>query len=181
MSATTERAPHQSRSAPMSPRAENFGSQVAGVAAYLAELPRGDRAVLRRLEKDRESVPPEVFWRIVERYEIPQRAEVEDFWLGVLPLMVKHPHQREARPGRVLARAGISNARVERWLRLDAKGALREAGRLLSKVKDPIDWVSFGFLLRRWDDKSRRDFARDFFLSAARLERADETTTPGDE
>lgn len=146
-----------------------------GVAGYVARenLPRGPRAQLRRLEADPARIPPQVFWDLVDRYGI-ERGEEEDFWLQVVPLMVRHPHEPGSLPGAALARAGVSAARVERWLRLDRAGARREAGRLLSHLGDGgLDWpgsrygwnVGFGPLLHDWTAEQRRAFARQFFLS----------------
>jgi CRISPR type I-E-associated protein CasB/Cse2 len=142
--------------------------QLLGVAGYVANLRRGPRAVLRRLSTDPSAVPPQEFWDVVERYGILQRDE--NLWLRLIPLMVRHPHA-EVRPGASLARAGVSAARIERWLRQDADGALAEAGRLLSHLGDGgLNWPRLGRLLHDWDrpghgPRLRRDLARDFFLS----------------
>src|SRR5690606_6786074 len=117
-------------------------TRLAGIAGYLEKLPRGERAEIRRLRWGA-TMPPEVFWRIVERYDIDESDE--PFWIAVLPLMVKHAHGRKRRPGAVLEAAGVSSARLERWLRLDRQSAWRETGRLLSRVQEPLDWVQLGF------------------------------------
>lgn len=140
----------------------------AGVAGYVDNLRAGEQAELRRLRGRYRELPPEVFWRIVDRYGIPPYQE--EFWMAVLPLMVEHPHEPQCRTGRVLARSGVSSARLEKWLRLDQQGALDEAGRLLSQVEGPINWVQFGFLLSLWNhpehgERNRRELARDFFLA----------------
>jgi CRISPR type I-E-associated protein CasB/Cse2 len=165
--ATTRGAP-QERSAPTSDRRTaapmSFRDQVFGVARDLSKLRRGPRAVLRRIHSDPRHIPPQPFWDLVARYEIPERDE--PFWLKVIPLMVVYPHRLEAPPGRALAAAGVSPARVERWLRLDASAARNEAHRLLSHLKEGgLNWVSFAYLLRDWTDQQRRGFAREFFLS----------------
>lgn len=151
-------------------RSSIIAKRLAGAAGYVSQLQRGDRAMLRRLRGRYSEVPPEPFWRIVERYEIPEGDREDRFWMSVLPLMVQHAHQRGSRPGRVLCRAGVSPARLERWLRRDCEGAWAEADRLLSQVDQPFDWVQFGFLLYYWDhrqygEKNRRRLARDYFLS----------------
>ncbi len=146
-------------------KARSLFQQLAGVAGYVQALPRGERAELRRLNRPERDVPPEVFWRIVGRYEIALRDE--GFWLAVLPLMVGHPHQPGVRPGDALANAEVKGSRLERWLRLDRERALQEAGRLLSKVDGGFDWSSFGHLLRYWSERDRRRIAREFFLSPA--------------
>jgi hypothetical protein len=161
-------------------REHTLGSRVNGIAKYIEQLPRGDLAELRRIRQHSAQIPPEVFWRIVERYQI--HPADESFWKSILPLMVKYPHVRDARPGHVLEGAGVSAARVERWLRLDQDGALREADRLFSKHKAGIDWVQFGYLLQFWDEqdrKQRNGFARDFFLSRSR--RNAQSSTKGGE
>lgn len=145
----------------------DLASTFAGVAGYVDNLPTGERAELRRLRGQYREMPPEVFWRIVDRYDIPPRDE--DFWIDVVPLMVEHPHEPRSRTGRVLARSGVSSARLEKWLRLDREGALDEAGRLLSQVDGAIDWVQFAFLLYLWNhpehgERNRRDLAREYFI-----------------
>jgi hypothetical protein len=121
---------------------------------------------LRRLGNRRGRIPPEVFWRIIDRYDI--QLPTEPFWQAILPSMVVHPHVRGMRPGRALADAGVSATRVERWLRFSLVRAQEEAPRLLSQIKSGIDWVSFGHLLRSWKEEARREFARDYFLGVAR-------------
>lgn len=154
-----------------------LSSRIAGIAGYIENLPRGDRAELRRLRQDSARIPPEVFWRIVDKYEIPPKDE--PFWKSVLPLMVKYPHTPGARPGHVLEEARASTARIERWLRLDQAAALREADRLLSLLKGGVDWVALGHLLYIWDEHNRNRFARDFFLRRSR--RTTQSTTEGGE
>ncbi len=147
----------------------SFRDQVLGVASYVAALRRANRrgplAVMRRLKTGPHQIPPQVFWDITEKFQIRGR-ENEDFWLAVLPLMVRYPHGFDRTPGRALAAARVCAARVERWLRLDAAAARREAGRLLSHLKgEGLDWIKLAYLLRDWSDEQRRGFARDFFLS----------------
>jgi len=141
-------------------------SKIVGIAAYVQALPRGDKAELRRLRQDSGRIPPEVFWRIVARYGIHESDEL--FWQSILPLMVKYPHTPGAKPGRRLDEAGVSPARVERWLRLDGRAALREADRFLSKLEAGVDWVQLGYLLYYWDDQRRRQLARDFYMTRSR-------------
>jgi len=169
----------QSPAAEEPARERSLASRIAGIARFLEKLPRGELAELRRLRQEFSRVPPEVFWRIVEQYDIQERDE--QFWKAVLPLMVKYPHTLGARPGHVLEQAGVSAARVERWLRLGRETAWREADRLLSiaKTNPGLDWVSFAYLLYYWDEKHRNEFARDFFV--ARSRRAALSTTEGGE
>ncbi len=124
---------------------------------------RGDRAELRRMTED--SVPPEVYWRLTESLDPVPSAYEDPFWITVMALMAHHPHEHGTRPGRALAKAGISPARVTRWLRRDRAGAWREASRLLSPLgAGGLDWAHFGSLLKRWDDELvRRRFARNYF------------------
>lgn len=142
--------------------------QLLGASAYVKNLRRGPRAVLRRLADRPGPIPPQEFWDVAERYRITPPDEV--FWLRVIPLMVRYPHI-EVRPGLALARSGVSGARMERWLRLDGAAALAGAGRLLSHLKDGgIDWRRFGRLLYDWEHadrgpRLRRELAREFFLS----------------
>ena len=144
----------------------SVSTKLLGVAGYIANLPRGERAQLRRVRDGTHEIPPEVFWRIVERYEI--RPGDERFWLQVVPLMVDHSHRSGARAGHALAGAGVAGARIERWLRLDRPSAWRESRRLLSRLDSGFDWKRFGTLLFFWTEQARLDFARDFFLAASR-------------
>lgn len=141
-----------------------LGQRFLGIAGYLAALPRGPRAILRRLRQHAGEPPPDEFWQIVDRYQLPR--EDEDFWLAVLPLMVECPHTA-LRPGDAVARAGIAKTRVERWLRLEQPRAWREANRLLARLDSGLDWVQFGPLLYDWTEDRRRTFARQYFLSPA--------------
>lgn len=158
-------------------RERTLTSRIAGIARFVENLPRGERAELRRLRQDSMRIPPEVFWRIVEQFEI--HPSDEPFWKSILPLMVKYPHTPGERPGHVLEKAGVSAARVERWLRLDKQGAWREADRLLSVADAGVDWVRLGYLLNRWDEDQRNQFARDFFVTRSR--RGAQPTTEGGE
>jgi len=158
-------------------RERSLASRITGIARFLENLPRGERAELRRLRQEFSRVPPEVFWQIVEQYDI--HPADEPFWKAVLPLMVKYPYTPGERPGHVLEKAGVSAARVERWLRLDRQAAWREADRLLSVADAGLDWVSFGYLLYYWDENHRNRFARDFFVTRSR--RAALSTTEGGE
>lgn len=151
-----------------------YARQVLGIAGYVQDresgggLSRGERAELRRMRSD-DVFPPEPFWTLVDRYDIPPYEE--DFWRDVIPLMVDHPHDGGLRPGRALAQAGVSPARIERWLRLDPERARKEAARLLTQLDSGLDWPRFAGLLRFWTDRNRRAFARDYFLSPEHRER----------
>lgn len=150
---------------------DTLSTRLAGVAKRLERLrktsQRGPLAELRRLHP--QQVPGATFWTLVDRHHVP-RGE-ESFWLSVLPLMVRQPHQHGMKPGVALEAAGISKARFERWLRLDRDGARREARRLLSKLKDQgLDWVQLGNALYRWNDGDRYRLARDFFIARSRRE-----------
>lgn len=163
------------------PAERSLSSRLAGVAGHLDRLrssgQRGPLAELRRLQPMQNDslaarpseLPGEAFWSLVQRFDIAPGDEA--FWLVVLPLMVRHPHQRGTRAGRALEASGVSKARFERWLRLDREGARREAARLLSKLKDQkLDWVDFGHALCHWRDEDRYRLARDFFLARERRE-----------
>jgi CRISPR type I-E-associated protein CasB/Cse2 len=155
-----------------------YEQKILGIAGTVQDrgkgggMSRGERAELRRMG-DRNLFPPEPFWRIVGRYEIPPSEE--PFWRAVIPLMVMHPHNSGVRAGAALAEAGVSSSRIERWLRYDPSRAREEARRLLARLDAGLDWVRFARLLRWWTDSDRRRFARDFFLSPAYREREKET------
>lgn len=135
---------------------------------------RGDRAELRRMRAD--GIPPAVFWLLTDGL-----GGSDALWMAVLPLMVTHPHESGARPGRVLARNGVKPARVMRWLRRDRESAWQEAGRFLGPARGiPIDWGRFGTLLAAWNDlDARRRFAREYFSEAHKMERTPTTTAGG--
>jgi CRISPR type I-E-associated protein CasB/Cse2 len=158
------------------PEQRSFASTVLGIAGmvthrrYGGAMDRGSRAELRRMRSG-DLFPPEPFWMLVARYDI--RPSEELFWIDVVPLMVDHRHNQGLPPGRALAEAGVSGARIERWLRFHAERAREEAGRLLTRLDSGLNWVSFASLLRFWnDDRNRRALARDFFLSDAYRARA---------
>jgi CRISPR type I-E-associated protein CasB/Cse2 len=180
MSAVETQYPSKAPPDPSSAPGRSLSSRLAGVAAYLDRLQgmqqRGPLAELRRLQPMGEcgetrpsDLPGETFWALVQRFDIP-RGE-EPFWLALLPVMVRHRHQRGTKPGRAMEAVGISKARFERWLRLPRESAWREAPRLLSKLKDHgLDWVEFGHALHRWNEEDRYRLARDFFLARERRE-----------
>lgn len=152
----------------------SFSQIAAGIAGTVKDraskggMSRGERAELRRM-RNGTVFPPEPFWMVVERYDI--RPSEEAFWIDVVPLMVDHPHNPTLSPGRALAIAGVSPARIERWLRLDPERARREASRLLTRLDQGLNWPRFAGLLRFWTDEERRRFARDYFLSPDHRER----------
>lgn len=146
-------------------------SQLASVAGTLHSngVTRGERAELRRMRS--QDVPPEIYWRLTEQLTWPgRRDDFDSYWMAVLPLMTRNEHLPGARPGRVLAEAGVKSPRLERWLRRDRDSAWGEAGRLLSITKGAaLDWARFGYLLYAWDDpKVKREFAREYFRAARR-------------
>ncbi|MBA4157520.1 MAG: hypothetical protein H0X65_08590 [Gemmatimonadetes bacterium] len=124
------------------------------------EFSSGDQAMLRRLSPERDTVPPEAYWRLLPQGETDwsQRA----FWYALLPLLVRHPHAEGTSLGTALARAGVSEARVERWLRRTARDARADAPRLFSRLVT-VDWTEAGPLLRYWRQRDRWRVADDFF------------------
>lgn len=126
----------------------------------------GALAALRRLERvGDDSPPPAAYWDLVAGANV--RADYERFWQALLPMMVSCPHAHGAKAGRELRAAGVSPARIERWLRLASADARRELRKLLCRTSQ-VDWVRLSRLLWTWDaprgDELRREFARDFFL-----------------
>ncbi len=43
-------------------------TRILAISGYVSQLRPGERAQLRRLRPSDDYVPPEVFWRIVDRY-----------------------------------------------------------------------------------------------------------------
>lgn len=158
-------------------------SQLASTAGTLHSdgVTRGERAELRRMRS--EEIPPGIYWRLTEKLTWPRgRDEFDGYWMAVLPLMTRNEHRPKARPGRVLAEAGVKAPRVERWLRRDRDSAWAETGRLLSMTKGaPLDWARFGYLLYAWDEpKVKREFAREYFRAARRRAAHGKTDDQGD-
>ena len=147
---------------------QSFAQRAVGISGFIEHLTRGERAELRRM-RDGTLFPPEPFWRIVGRYDIPPSEET--FWIDMIPLMVRHPHNPSLPPGLALAQSGVSPARIERWLRLEPERARKEAVRLLARLDQGLNWAKFAGLLRFWGDSDRRRFARDYFLSPEHRER----------
>lgn len=183
MTPTDMRTPERVATANETDEERSPWSQLASAAGTLHSdgVTRGERAELRRIRS--EDIPPEIYWRLTERLTWPRRRDDFDrYWMAVLPLMIRNPHQPGARPGPVLAGAGVKAPRVERWLRRDRDSAWAEAGRLLSITKGaPIDWARFGYLLYAWDDpKVKREFAREYFRAARRRAAHGNTDDQGD-
>ena len=137
---------------------------------------RGERAVLRRLALHSAS-PPAEFWEALGRAGMQPEAFQDqefDFWMGILPVMARHPHEGRAYAGRLLARARVSSSRVERWLRRDRRSALGELSRLVSKLPagEGLNWTQMGRLLHGWSVEDRRRFAADYFAEYRRLEKS---------
>lgn len=152
-----------------------LGQQLARVGGHIGNLPRGEQAILRRMERRRDEPAPDAFWQIVEKYDLPPWDE--PFWVAVMPLMVRVPYQKGRPAGKALAAARVSSLRFDRWLRRDRESAWRGAWRLLAAVDGGIDWPSFGYLLRDWDDEQKRRLARDYYLSSG----DDREATEGDD
>lgn len=146
--------------------------QFVAIAGYVSGLPRGQRAELRRGAARGSAIPPEVFWRIVDRYAIPEHEE--QYWQTIAALMVVLPHQSGIAPGRAVASSGVAGARAERWLRHDRDRALGEAARLFARVTDGVNWADLGLLLLLWTPRQRRKFARDFYLDYVRMEQEEQ-------
>jgi CRISPR type I-E-associated protein CasB/Cse2 len=165
-------------------RTDTLRSECLAIVRHIDTLRRyrraGPLAELRRLERVGDGgPPPEAFWSLITAARITD-VQREAFWEAVVPMMVTCAHTPTARPGRALRRAGVSSARLERWLRLSADSARRELRKLLRRI-DGVDWVRLAHLLWHWDhpvqgDALRRAFARDFFLSEPPA--AAPTTTP---
>lgn len=140
-----------------------LGSAIAMIDGWRGRSDRGSLAELRRLRDD--EVPPEAFWSLVAATQSPVSQEL--FWRAILPLMVLVPHRPGVFLGEALQQAGVSAARVERWLRLDRGPALKEARKLLRRL-EAVDWLRLGASLHRWDDPARTEIARHFFRAQYR-------------
>lgn len=140
--------------------------QLASAAGWIAAAERGRRlgelATLRRMARDPAALPPASFWSVIAQLGSSPHADA--FWRSVLPLMVDVPHARGRRPGHACRAAGVSAARVERWLRLDRDAAAMECRRFLQRLDGGVDWVELGTLLHDWTDAARLRFARDYYV-----------------
>jgi hypothetical protein len=150
----------------------DFGSYVRRLAERLhkpelgtdgrrkREFGTGDLAALRRLSPQRDTIPPEAYWRLLPRAET--EWEKRSFWYALLPLLVRYPNADDLALGANLAHAGVSEARVERWLRREARDARADASRLFSRF-EVVKWTEAGQLLRYWRERDRWRIADDFF------------------
>lgn len=137
---------------------------------------RGRLAVLRRMSPDDCDGYPEVYWELAGDHKIP--ASEDRLWARLLPLMARYPHDGRVAPGVAFARAEVTPARLQRWLRAEHDEAWEDAPRLLARVDDAgVDWKRLGLLLRWWTPEGRRQTAREYFRSPEYLRR--KTADPG--
>lgn len=152
-----------SPSEPSSAPRRTLGSRAAGLAGYIENLPRGQRAQLRRVSFAGQ--PPAIFWQMARHPELGFPSEEEAFWLEVLPLMANQPHT-PARPfGRRLAEGRVSFSRIERWMRYPQERALPELRKLLDRIDGGVDWASLAEALWHWQRRPDllRAIARDYY------------------
>lgn len=175
---------------PERPATPSAGSTVATIAGVLGRegFPRGDLAILRRLDPDCASAP--AFWRLLTLAVPPERRrspEVERRWaliLHAMALMVPHHHDASTRVGRALHAAGYSEQRLGRLL--DARGAQFRAlvprlCRQLAHKAQPLDWRELGRLIlatERHEDEAesiRLAIARAYYGAEAAAKKAETT------
>lgn len=154
------------------PRASPFARRVMRIAAHLDRMRnvtglRGQLAILRRIAMDPAGIPPETYWELMQKFEVPFGEE--PFWLRVLPLMASRRHDPRQPPGVALEKTEVTPARLERWLRAEQEDAWAQAPRILARLGDAgIDWVSLAYLLRDWNSDQRTALAQEFFRARHR-------------
>lgn len=157
--------------APLSERCVRAAIRIAKMAE---RAERREMAELRRLGRPGHAVPSATAWKFIDRYALESE---QDAWLVMLPLMTRVQHVRGSL-GRAIYDAGISALRLERWLRRDRAGALREARLLLRRMESTgVPWNQTGELLHEWSDGKRKLIARDFFRAKRKADRPGASTS----
>lgn len=162
---------------------------VAGWLVVVRRLGAGDLAALRRLDTERPSAP--VFWRLVADVAgpgggYPGREERERRYAVVLRTMaeLRDVHRSGRRTGRALAEARFEERRLLQLLR--ARGpalahAVRTTCHFMVSRGVTIDGMGLVRLVlsedRPWEERVRRDVARDYFGTQARAT----TSSQGDQ
>jgi hypothetical protein len=168
-----ERAPEKQRE--VAPLWKRCVAAAARIRKMVESASRRDLAVLRRLGRPGYPIPGDVVWEFLDRYA---REEEHEMWAVVLPLMARRVFHVRGSLGYMMYEAGISPARLERWLRRDRASALREARLLITRMESTgIPWGEAGELLYEWNDEQRKRVARDFFRARRKASRR-QTSTP---
>jgi hypothetical protein len=120
------------------------------------------------MRSDPDRVPPAIFWTLLERAGVPPAESREEaVFRALVPLMTDVPYA--VRPlGRALRDGGISDHRLQAFLRKSGDAAQRQLPRLLRPVDGGLEWGEVAELMMWWDQdrasERRRKVARDFFL-----------------
>jgi CRISPR system Cascade subunit CasB len=141
----------------------------------------GDRAALRR-HRPGEAAGP-AFWKLAVHHlepdgllpgaGAPQRDDLERRWAVILAALAELSglHRRGFRLGRVLAEAGVAEARVLRLLRARGEALARlvlTVVHQLASGRHPVDALGLAELLLSdgrpsWEERVRRFVAEDFY------------------
>ena len=168
-----------------SPTARVIGRMIARLGRQ--DLSRGDLAALRRMDPDRPHVPAFIVLMLDAGAPEAWTTRVEDAqcWALIahaMALMVPAHHRKEARVGKALQLADISEPRVARLLA--ARGAQFRAqiprlARRLASSHQPVNWQELGHMIlaEGRDDidrleTSRLRVARDYYSARHRAQPA---------
>lgn len=165
-------------------------SRTARITAMAREIARlsdsdggspGDLAALRRLDPD--SPDAAAFWKLLAKVDAPAMEQGDSVraWAMIaagMARMAPYHHDASARPGQVLARIDVAEARLEQALRArddHVWPAVRHLCALLAQHAEPVDWgVLGGLLLAEARDtpddderaeKCRRQIARAYYAA----------------
>jgi CRISPR system Cascade subunit CasB len=151
----------------------SLNKHIGHIAAVISNkrFPTGERAALRRMSPGQP--PPLVFYHFAFNY-LPENWEhnMTDWMTLVagIALMSPNAHQANRGVGIALAKAGFSEARLERLLMSEGNTRrllLLRAARFLNAKISPCNWTEFARLLFVKNEESRdilhRHIARDFY------------------
>lgn len=123
-------------------------------------LNNGDRAALRHAAKpsDMELLP--ALYRLFPGLNTGERHH------HIAYLLPYARHAANAKPlGAQLAAANISEARVLQVARSDSPTDIEYLRRLLKQLDTALDWNRFGRMLWNWNDATKRQLVKDYYLA----------------
>jgi CRISPR system Cascade subunit CasB len=142
---------------------DSLASIIGSISGLIASehFPNSDRATLKRMDPNKG--PPLGFYRFAFRH-LPQGWQNQGkAWRAILngmALMSPHIHRVDQPLGKVLAKAGYSEARLERLLGSENETQrilLLRAVRFLAAKKQPVNWIDIARLLLTGETAKRED------------------------
>ncbi len=145
------------------------------LSGMVARADAGDTAALRRL--DPANPAGSTFWNFLQEAvpaELRQSERWENAWAMIMQgmaTMKPNHHRNGGRLGSVLAKAGYSEARLNKLLRIDPRhgtDTLERMARFLAAKNAAFDWcdlVGLLFFNGQAADKSRRAIARSYYTA----------------